>query len=162
MADPLRTAGRIRYSKANTIRNSRRDYSPVSPDDGVGAIAVVRVQAGGVVGPGSTFQTLFLTGDTYTGNSDIIIDAEIEPSSTVPFSIVVKDRAGNPLGGHRLQIVASVGTVSSSILTTDAYGEVNLFYTAPASLGACIVTITDLDPRGDVSFAKKVKIKNEE
>ena len=47
-------------------------------------------------------------------------------------------------------------------MTTDAYGEVNLFYTAPATLGACIITVTDLDPRGDVSFAKKVKIKNEE
>ena len=140
----------------------RRDYSPVSPDDGVGAVAFVRIQAGGVVGPNSNFQTLFLTGDTYTGNSDIIIEAEIEPSATVPFSIVVKDRAGNPLGGHRLQIAASIGSLSSTLMTTDAYGEVNLFYTAPASLGACIITVTDLDPRGDVSFAKKVKIKNEE
>ncbi|MGB5106415.1 MAG: hypothetical protein WBP42_06835 [Candidatus Zixiibacteriota bacterium] len=140
----------------------KRDYSPVAPDDGVGAVAIVRVQAGGVVGPGSNFQTLFLTGNTYTGNSDIIIDAEVEPGSTVPFSVVVKDRSGNPLGGHSLQIAVSIGSVSASPMTTDSYGEVNLFYTAPASIGACIITVTDLDPRGDVSFAKKIKIKNEE
>ncbi len=138
------------------------DYSPVSPDDGIGAVAIVSVNAGGVVGPNTAFQTLFLTGNTYTGNSDIIIDPEIEPGSTVPFSIVVKDRAGNPLGGHRLTIATSFGSLSNSSLTTDAYGEVNLFYTAPAAVGAAIITVTDTDPRGGVSFAKKIKIKNAE
>lgn len=135
------------------------DYSPVSPDNGIGAVAIVSVNAGGVIGPSSFFQTLFLTGNTYVGNSDIIIDPEIEPGSTVPFSIVVKDRAGNPLGGHRLQISTSLGSLSSSSLTTDAYGEVNLFFTAPAAVGAAIITVTDTDPRGGVSFAKKIKIK---
>lgn len=137
----------------------KRDYSNVSPDDGIGAVAIVTVNAGGVVGPTTYFQTLFLTGNTYTGNSDIVIDPEIEPSSTVPFSVVVKDRAGNPLGGHHVQISASVGSLSSTAMITNEFGECNLFYTAPAAVGACIITVTDSDPRGNVSFAKKVKIK---
>lgn len=140
----------------------KRDYSPVSPDDGIGAVAVVRFQAGGVVGPGASFQTLFLTGYTYVGNCDIIIEPEIEPGATVPFSIVVKDRAGNPLGGHSLEVSASLGTLSAVFLTTDSYGEANLFFTAPASVGASIITVNDRDPRGEVAFAKKVKIKNED
>ncbi len=140
----------------------KRDYSPVSPDDGIGAVALVSVGIGGAVGPNSSFTTLFLTGNTYTGNCDILIEPEIEPGATVPFSIVVKDRAGNPLGGHSLEIDASLGSTSAVFLTTDSYGEVNLFYTAPATLGAAIITVTDRDPRGEVSFAKKVKIKNPE
>lgn len=139
-----------------------RDYSPVSPDDGIGAVSVVSVRAGGFVGPGSYFTTLFLTSNTFTKNSSIDIDAEIEPGSTVPFSITVKDRSGNPLGGHLLQITASVGTLSSSQMVTDSYGEVNLFYTAPAAEGACIITVTDLDPRGGVSWAQKIKIKRDD
>ncbi len=140
----------------------KRDYSPEAPDDGIGAIAVVAIGVGGSVGPNSSFTTLFLTGNTYIGNCDILIEPEVEPGSTVPFSIVVKDRAGNPLGGHTLEISASLGTVSSVFLTTDSYGEVNLFYTAPASLGAAIITVVDRDPRGEVAFAQKVKIKNPE
>lgn len=135
------------------------DYSPVSPDDGIGAVAIVSVNAGGVVGPNTFFQTLFLTGNTYVGNSDVVIDPEIEPGTTVPFLAVVKDRSGNPLGGHRLQLSTSFGALSATSLVTDAYGEVNLFFIAPAGVGAAIVTVTDNDPRGNVSFAKKVKIK---
>ncbi len=138
------------------------DYSPVSPDDGIGAIALVGIRVGGVVGPSASFTTLFLTGNTFTGNCEINIESEIEPGSTVPFFIVVKDRSGNPLGGHDLDISASLGLLSQTSAITNAYGEVNLFFTAPASLGASIITVTDTDPRGGVSFAKKVKIKNEE
>ncbi len=140
----------------------KRDYSPESPDDGIGAVAVVTVGIGGAVGPNAFFVTQFLTGNTYAGNCDILIEPEVEPGSTVPFTVVVKDRAGNPLGGHSLEIDASLGTTSAVFLTTDSYGEVNLFYTAPATLGASIITVTDRDPRGEVSFAKKVKIKNPE
>jgi hypothetical protein len=140
----------------------KKDYSPDAPDDGIGAVSVVRVQSGGAVGPTNSFQTLFLTGNTYVGNCDILIEPEIEPSATVPFSIVVKDRAGNPLGGHSLEIHASLGTLSAIFLTSNEYGEVNLFFTAPAVQGATIITVTDRDPRGEVSFAKKVKIKTED
>lgn len=137
----------------------KRDYSWSQPDDGIGAIAVVQVRAGGVVGPDAYFETMFLTGNTYTGNCEIIIAPEIEPMTTEPFSVVVKDRAGNPLGGHVLYLTTSVGTLSASTLVTDSYGEVNLFFTAPGIQGATVVTVTDDDPRGQVSFAKKVKIK---
>ncbi len=135
------------------------DYSPVSPDDGIGAVSVVTVQAGGVLGPQTTFTTNFLTGDTYVKNSSIDIDAEIEPGTTVPFTIVVQDRPGNPLGGHQLQITTSYGTLSSNSAVTNKYGEANLFFTAPGAEGAAVITVNDQDPRGNVSFAKKVQVK---
>lgn len=141
---------------ANTLK---KDYSPVSPDDGIGAYSTVSVKAGGAGGISTGFTTLFLTTNTYTKSCEINIETEVEPNSTVPFSITVKDRSGNPLGGHTLSIRASLGTVSTSQLVTDEYGEVNLFYTASAAEGACVITVTDLDPRGGVSFAKKIKVK---
>lgn len=136
-----------------------RDFSPVSPDDGIGAVATVWITGGGMGGPTAQFTTLLLTGDTYVKNSSIEIESEIEPGTTVPFTIVVKDRPGNPLGGHSLTVEPTIGSISGASFVTSMYGEVNLFYTAPAMVGACVITVTDNDPRGMVSFAKKIKIK---
>ncbi len=136
-----------------------RDYSPVSPDDGIGATSIVSVQSGGILGPQSTFTTLFLTGDTYIKNSSVDIESEVEPSTTVPFTITVKDRPGNPLGGHSLTVSTSNGTLSTTSVVTNQYGEAGLFFTAPGVEGAAVITVTDNDPRGNVSFAKKIKIK---
>jgi hypothetical protein len=136
-----------------------RDYSPVSPDDGIGALATVWITGGGMGGPTAEFSTLFLTGDTYVKNSSIEIESEIEPGTTVPFTVIVKDRPGNPLGGHSLTVEPNIGSVSGASMVTDQYGEVNLFYTAPPGIGTCVLTVTDNDPRGMVSFAKKIKIK---
>jgi hypothetical protein len=136
-----------------------RDYSPVSPDDGIGALTTVSVVVGGMGGPQSVFHTYFLTGNTYVKNSTVDIESEIEPGTTVPFTITIKDRPGNPLGGHSLTISPSIGTVSQSEVITDEYGEANLFYTAPGMVGTCVITVTDNDPRGSVSFAEKINIK---
>lgn len=136
-----------------------RDFSPVSPDDGIGALTTVSVVGGGMGGPMAYFHTYFLTGDTYVKNSTIDIETEIEPGTTVPFTIAVKDRPGNPLGGHSLTVSPSIGTVSQPEVITNGFGEANIFYTAPGMVGACVITVTDNDPRGDVSFAKKIKVK---
>ncbi|MCK4857522.1 MAG: hypothetical protein KAT58_06115, partial [candidate division Zixibacteria bacterium] len=150
------------YSTKYFSRVLNRDYSPVSPDDGVGAIATVEIVAGGMGGPTNSFTTIFLTDDTYYKNSTIDIETEIEPGMTVPMTVTIKDRPGNPLGGHNLTISPSIGTVSQTTGITTHYGEVNLFYTAPPTIGVCIMTVTDNDPRGNISFAKKIKIKFED
>ena len=137
----------------------KKDYSPVSPDDGIGAISHVSVKAGGTGGASSGFTTLFLTTATYVKNSTVDIEAELEPGTQAPFSISVKDRANNPLGGHLLTVFPNGGTVTGENYITDEYGEVNLFYQAPGAEGTYLITVTDTDPRGHVSFAKKIKVK---
>lgn len=135
------------------------DYSPIHPDDGVGAYSLVTATADGMGGPNAKFTTAFLTGETYYKNSLIDIAASIEPGTTEPFTISVKDRAGNPLGGHELTVTTTVGTISGESFITDKYGEVNLWYQAPPAVGSTLITVTDEDPRGQVSFAQKVKIE---
>lgn len=145
-----------------TASNLKKDYSPVSPDDGIGAVSHVRVKAGGAGGPASGFTTLFLTTNTYTKSCNVDIEAELEPGTLAPFSISIKDRANNPLGGHLLEVWPNGGTVTGDTYVTNEYGEIYLFYQAPAAEGTYLITITDTDPRGMVSFAKKVKVKTAE
>ncbi len=137
----------------------KKDYSWTTPDDGIGAVSNVRVVAGGMGGASAGFTTLFLTTDTYFKNCNVDIEPEMEPGTLAPFSITVKDRAGNPLGGHQLSVFPNGGTVTGTNYITNEYGEVNLFYQAPGAEGTYLITVTDLDPRGAVSFAKKVKVK---
>jgi hypothetical protein len=137
----------------------KKDYSPVSPDDGIGAVSHVSVRAGGMGGVGSGFATLFLTTGTYVKSSSVDIEAEVEPGTVTPFTVVIKDRGNNPLGGHHLTLFANGGTITGSNYVTDEYGEISLFYQAPGAEGQYLITVTDTDPRGNVSFAKKVKVK---
>ncbi|MFH2056323.1 MAG: Ig-like domain-containing protein [bacterium] len=142
-----------------TSETLERDYSPVHPDDGIGVVSVVRVVVGGMGGPDAMFQTAFLTGETYYKNSVIDIQTEIEPGMTVPFTISIKDRAGNPLGGHELDVITTVGTISGESFVTDKYGEIFLWFQAPPAVGSALITVGDTDPRGQVSFAQKIDIK---
>jgi hypothetical protein len=142
-----------------TAAQLKKDYSPVSPDDGIGAVAFVSVRAGGMGGVSSGFTTNFLTTGTYVKSSSIDIEAEVEPGTVTPFTVVIKDRGNNPLGGHRLTLSPNGGTITGSDFVTNEYGEVSLFYTAPGAEGTYLITVTDTDPRGGVSFAKKIKVK---
>ena len=145
-----------------TAAQLKKDYSPVSPDDGIGAASFVSVRAGGMGGVSNGFTTLFLTTGTYVKSSSIDIEAEVEPGTVTPFTVVVKDRGNNPLGGHRLTLFPNGGTVTGTNYVTNEYGEISLFYTAPGAEGTYLITVTDTDPRGAVSFAKKIKVKTAE
>jgi hypothetical protein len=145
-----------------TAAQLKKDYSPVSPDDGIGAVSFVSVRAGGMGGVSNGFTTLFLTTETYVKNSSIDIEAEVEPGTVTPFTVVIKDRGNNPLGGHCLTLFPNGGTITGSNFVTNEYGEVSLFYQAPGAEGTYLITVTDTDPRGSVSFAKKVKVKTAE
>jgi hypothetical protein len=145
-----------------TAAQLKKDYSPVSPDDSIGAVSYVTVTAGGMGGVTSGFTTLFLTTGTYVKSSSIDIEPEVEPGTVTPFTVVIKDRGNNPLGGHRLTLFPNGGTITGSNYVTNEYGEVSLFYQAPGAEGQYLITVTDTDPRGAVSFAKKVKVKTAE
>jgi hypothetical protein len=147
------------YKTKYTAAQLKKDYSPVSPDDGIGAVSYVSVRAGGMGGVSTGFTTLFLTTSTYTKSSSIDIESEVEPGTVTPFTVVIKDRGNNPLGGHLLTLFPNGGTITGTNYVTNEYGEVSLSFQAPGAEGMYLITVTDTDPRGAVSFAKKIKVK---
>jgi hypothetical protein len=143
----------------------QQDYSVPNPyeDDGVGAVNVLTAKSGFV---SSSVYVDFLTGTTYSKNCEIDIEATIPHGFAVPVVVLVKDRYGNPLGGHH--IVADQTNTFGGTLAGDAYtnefGEATGFiFTATSDLGVekGIVSVCDLDPRGGICFAKKVEISDD-
>jgi hypothetical protein len=145
-----------------------KDYSYTEPDDGVGAYGQLTATAGIGSGVSHTVTVQLLTGFTHTGESELDLAATVAPSSSEPMTVIIKDRAGNPLGGHLITAIASDGFVTDNdgnpsdvdTLYSNEYGEVVGFtYTAPATEGNAFITVTDHDPRGGIILTKKVKIK---
>jgi len=140
------------------------DYSPVAPDDGIGAVATVEAKSGWVA---NWVTVPFLTGNTYSKNCFVDMPTVIQYGSSVPIEVNVKDRYGNPLGGH-LIFASSFGlgcSITEAAQTTDAYGVAAGFTfiaTADTTVKSATVTITDYDPRGGVVLSKKVSLKAEE
>lgn len=134
----------------------KRDYSPVSPDDGIGAVSNLTAKSGFASG---TVQVNFLTGFAYYKNCSVDIAASVMYGTTEPFTVIVKDRSGNPLGGHSLSATASSGTIIGSPRITNGYGESSgFFFTAPTdtTIKSAIISVTDNDPRGGMVLTKKV------
>lgn len=134
----------------------KRDYSPVSPDDGIGAVSNLTAKSGFA---SATVQVNFLTGFAYYKNCSVDIAASVMYGTTEPFTVLIKDRAGNPLGGHSLSATASSGTIIGSPRITNGYGESSgFFFTAPTdtTIKSAIISVTDNDPRGGMVLTKKV------
>jgi len=137
-----------------------RDYSPVSPDDGIGAVSNLTARADWA---STTVQVNFLTGLAYYKNCMIDIVGNVVYGTTEPFTVIIKDRAGNPLGGHSLSATVTSGTISGSPSVTDSYGESSgLFFNAPSdtTIKSATITVTDSDPRGGVTLTKKVSLSS--
>jgi len=136
-----------------------RDYSPVSPDDGIGAVSNLTAKADW---SSATVQVNFLTGFAYYKNCLIDIVASVMYGTTEPFTVLIKDRSGNPLGGHSLSATASSGTITGSPSITNGYGESSgLFFTAPTdtTIKSATISVTDNDPRGGgMVLTKKVSL----
>lgn len=142
-----------------------QDYHVSDPylDDGIGAINVLTAKAGFV---SNSVTITFLTVNTYSKNCEIDMEGSVPHSSSVPVVVIIKDRYGNPLGGHL--VVADPGNTSGGTVTgsayTNAFGEATGFiFTAtdnPAIENA-IVSFCDTDPRGGVCIAKKVEISDD-
>lgn len=147
-----------------------KDYSYSIPDDGIGAFGVLTATVGDGAGVSSSVTVQLLTGFAYSELSEVRMSETVAPGSSEPIIVVIKDRSGNPLSGHLLTGVPSMGWVSVDSDTTDVdsvytdqYGECGgLRYYAPATEGNAYITFTDFDPRGGVIITKKIKIEFEE
>lgn len=155
------TANGCDYSLMESKFNSEapdEDYSPVSPDDGICAVANVVARVGAV---GSSHNITLLSGPAYYKNSTIDFFGDVITSSTVPVEVVIKDRQNVPLGGHSVVLTATAGSVTGSPSITDRYGIASFLYTAPADTSIAkqaYLNATDNDPRGGISKAQKVTI----
>lgn len=147
---------RLRY----ITKTLSRDYEYSVPDNGIGRILTGGVQVGGVNGPSASVMITLHTGISNSTSSEMKIDGTIAPGSSVPLDVIVKDRAGNPLGGHLLVPSANLGSISPASGTSNAYGEVSFVYTAPGSIGNDYITVEDQDPGyGGMIITKKVKLE---
>ncbi len=127
-------------------------------DDGIGAYDVVYYWTGS--GAVSSFTVMLTTGFAYRGNSAINGATSASPGETVYFSVTIKDRFGNPLGDHTLNMTASGGVVFGATQETDGYGEANGFtWTAPVGAGDYTITVTDTDPRGGIVLSKTITVE---
>jgi len=143
-----------------------QDYSLAVPntlDDGIGVVNVLTAKSGFV--HASVYVT-FYTGSTYRKNCEIDMEAKVPHGATVPIGVLIKDRYGNPLGGHR--IVADQSQTTNGVITgtgyTNAFGEATGFtFTASTdiSLETAIITLCDQDPRGGVCLAKKIELSED-
>ncbi|MBD3297970.1 MAG: hypothetical protein GF341_04885 [candidate division Zixibacteria bacterium] len=143
-----------------------RDYEYTIPDSGVGAIDVIKARAGGYFGFNGTAQIVLLTGAAFGDNSIIDVPTSMSYGITVPVNIKIKDRWGNPLGGHLIEVTTdpSGGTITGSPQYTDSYGVASGFKftgTTNQLVSSAFITMEDLDPNyGGIS--KTIKISFEE
>jgi hypothetical protein len=137
-----------------------RDYSPVSPDDGIGAVSNLSAKSGFA---SASVQVNFLTGYAYYKSCLVDIAGTVAYGATEPFTVIIKDRAGNPLGGHSISATVTSGSISGSPKITNGYGETsNLFFTAPTdtTIKSATISVTDNDPRGGLTVTKKVSLSS--
>ncbi len=143
----------------------QQDYSVTNPslDDGIGAVNVLTAKSGFV---SSSVNVNFLTANTYSKNCQIDIETSIPHGFTVPVVVIIKDRYGNPLGGHHI-IADNTNTFGGTVAGeayTNEFGEATGFtFTATSDLGveSGMVSFCDEDPRGGVCIAVKIEISDD-
>ena len=126
-------------------------------DNGIGAIDIVRFYSG--AGAFAVYTVQLTTADAYSGNCTINGQTDGTPGEVLNYSVVIKDRYGNPLGDHHVTMTATDGTVLQANAVTDSYGEASgLQWQAPALDGTYTVVVTDNDPRGGLTLTKSVQV----
>ncbi len=150
-------------SRARVEINSatlNEDYSMTGGnDDGIGAVDVVTYWAGMAQ---STYSIVLTTGPAYAGNCSINGSSSVDPGEQVRFTVVIKDRYGNPLGDHTITMTASGGTIAGATQETDRYGEASGFvWTAPGTPGSYTITVYDSDPRGGIYITKSATVNEQ-
>jgi hypothetical protein len=135
------------------------DYSPVSPDDGIGGVATVWAMAG-LGGAAADFLEInMLTGPAYRHNCVIEMDSSVPLATAVPVDVVIQDRFGNPLGGHALTLTSTQGLITATAVT-DRYGYAsNLTFLAPGDTADIVIVVTDTDPDyGGITISKTISV----
>jgi len=127
-------------------------------DDGIGAIDYITARYG--FSASASVPCTLLTGTTYSKSCVIDMPSSVPASSTTPFTVLVKDRFGNPLGDHDLTAtLTGSGSIAGANQSTNTYGEASGFsYTSPAVDATVIINITDNDPRGATTFSLPVTV----
>lgn len=138
-----------------------RDFSWSVPDDGIGAVAQVTARAGLGGGVSDVLEVAFGTGPAYRGNSRIDLATSVPAGSATPFEILVRDRYGNPLGGHVIGLSVTGGGSVTASGTTDAWGTAGpLVFSAPAVDTTCVITAIDNDPSyGGMTLSTTVTVQ---
>lgn len=121
-----------------------QDFSVTTPDDGIGAIDFVTVGTG-YGGVSDQIEVHLTTGRANADESEMEFAGSVLAGESVNFTVTIKDRSGNPLGGHTFSATASDGTVSS-LGPTDSYGQAVGTFTAPDAPGSVTVVVVDTDP----------------
>jgi hypothetical protein len=152
-------ASRVRTFLTSVILDN--DYSlSGTTDDGIGAIDIVSANYKSVVG--SFMPCTLLTGPAYYSGCVLDIQQTINYGTSIPFSVTVNDRWGNPLGNHTtIATVSGGGSITSGTQKTNMYGEASGFlFNAPAdtTIKSVIVRVQDTDPRGLITLTKSVTL----
>ena len=135
------------------------DASWTTPDDGIGAVDYVVAGGGLTGGINDALEVRLLTGSAYSKNCDIDIDSSTPRNSAIAFEVVIKDRNGNPLGGHSLSLAASKGLVTDTAITNLWGTASNLTFVAPGDSGDVVITVTDNDPTyGGVTLSEEILV----
>ncbi|MBI3871873.1 MAG: Ig-like domain-containing protein [candidate division Zixibacteria bacterium] len=141
-----------------------RDYIVTTPDNGIGAIATIKARVGGVFGFNGTHQVVLLTGRAYSKSSIIDVPLSMNYGTTAPIEVTIKDRWGNPLGGHLVYVTGdgNGGTVTGSPQYTNEYGVASgyqITVTGNQAITSTLVTATDTDPNyGGIAFTVKISL----
>lgn len=128
-------------------------------DDGIGAIDYIQYWSGS--GAYSVYPCSLLTDYAYSGNSSIDGQTSASPGETIYFTVIIKDRSGNPLGDHTINVSATVGAVTPNTGETNAYGEAGPFTWTAGVAGDYTITANDVDPRGGIVKLLNVKVEEE-
>jgi len=138
------------------------DYSPVSPDDGIGAMVVLEASSGWA---GNWVTLPFLTGSAYSKNCEIDMITSIPYGGNTPVEVIIRDRYNNPLGGHRLTASVFGSDILAATQTTDTYGVAAGFIfmaTSDTTVKSALLSVYDSDPRGQIALSKKIYFTQED
>lgn len=138
------------------------DYSPVSPDDGIGAMVALEAKSGWA---GDWVSIPFLTGPAYSKNCEMDMITSVPYGGNTPIEVIIRDRYYNPLAGHQLTASVFGSDIAGATQITDAYGVAAGFIfiaTADTTVKSALVSIYDSDPRGEVALSKKVYFSQED
>jgi hypothetical protein len=152
-------ASRVRTFMTSVVLDN--DYSLTgSVDDGIGAIDLISANYKSVVG--SFMPCTLLTGPAYYSGCILDIESSVNYNTSIPFSVTIKDRWGNPLGNHTtIATVTGGGSVSNGTQLTNMYGEASGFlFNAPAdtTIKSVIIRVQDTDPRGLITLTESISL----
>ncbi|MBU2690323.1 MAG: hypothetical protein KJ970_05285 [Candidatus Eisenbacteria bacterium] len=136
------------------------DYSYSIPDNGIGAIATVTAKAGLGGWAAAYLNINLLTSSANKDASNLDIDTDVAAGSMNSFSVKIRDRFGNPLGGHSLAFTATDGTVTPGTAVTDMWGEASGLFTAPNDSTSVTLQVQDNDPNyGGIVFTEGITVQ---